>query len=703
MKQVLQDLKTGETLVAEVPCPHLPRGHVLVRSTRSLISTGTERMLVDFGKAGWIDKARQQPDKVRQVLDKIRTDGLLPTLEAVRNKLEQPMPMGYSNVGCVVAVGAGVENFAPGDRVVSNGRHAEMIAVPVNLCAKVPAGVSDEEAAFTVLGAIALQGIRLANPALGENVTVIGLGLIGLLAVQLLRAQGCRVLGTDFDPAKLALAARYGAEVVDLSTGADPVAVAQRFSRGRGMDAVLITAATDSNEPVRQAALMSRKRGRIVLVGVAGLELSRADFYEKELTFQVSCSYGPGRYDPNYEEKGNDYPVGFVRWTEQRNFEALLDMLADRRIDVSELVSHRFAIADAPRAYEVVTGEAPSLGILLEYPADGTPAVAAAARTVELTAKTTGDARGAVVGFIGAGNYASAKLIPAFARAGAKLHTIASGAGVSGWQAGRKYGFERVTTDMTEILRDPQISAAVIATRHDAHAAQVLAAREHGKHVFVEKPLCLTFDELARIEAAWAGEAPRLMVGFNRRFAPHVVRMAELLAGAPGPKSFVFTANAGAIPAGHWTQDPAVGGGRIVGEACHFIDLLRFLAGAPIVAHSSVALDDTTRDTVTITLRFADGSIGAIHYFANGNKGFPKERLDVFASGRSLHLDNFRRLAGHGFAGFRRMTLWSQDKGQDACARAFVDSIARGGAAPIPVAEIFEVSRVSIEIARDLG
>ncbi len=697
MKQILQDLRSGATVVADVPCPQVPRGHVLVRSTRSLISIGTERMLVDFGKAGWIDKMRQQPDKVRAVLEKVKTDGLGPTLEAVRNKLDQPMVMGYSNVGRVVAVGAGVDSFAPGDRVVSNGRHAEVVSVPVNLCARIPDAVDDEQAAFTVVGAIALQGVRLAAPTLGESVVVLGLGLIGLLTVQLLRAQGCRVLSADFDPAKLAMARSYGSETVDLAAGADPVIAAANFSRGRGVDAVLITAATDSNEPVRQAAQMSRKRGRIVLVGVAGLELSRADFYEKELTFQVSCSYGPGRYDPNYEEKGQDYPLGFVRWTEQRNFEAVLDMMASGRVAASSLITHRFAVTEAPRAYEVVGGAEPALGIVLTYPADSGDAPLA--RTVDLPATARSEKSTAVVAFVGAGNYASAKLIPAFRDAGARLRTIASGAGVTAWHSGKKFGFERATSDVAEIFADPQVSAVVIATRHDAHASQVIAAAQGGKNVFVEKPLCLTLPELEDITRVLEQSGRRLMVGFNRRFAPQVVRMSELLKGVSGPKSFVFTANAGAIPAQHWTQDPQVGGGRIVGEACHFIDLLRFLADAPIASHSVSWLDTPTRDTATITLNFADGSIGAIHYFANGNKGFPKERLDVFAAGRSLHLDNFRKLQGYGWPRFSRLNLWRQDKGQAACAAAFVRAIERGEPSPIPLAQVLEVSRVSIEVA----
>ncbi|MFO0472515.1 MAG: bi-domain-containing oxidoreductase [Pseudomonadota bacterium] len=702
MKQILQSLKTGTVELADVPCPAPGRGQILIQTAMTLVSAGTERMLVDFGKAGWLDKARQQPDKVRMVLEKVRTDGLMPTLEAVRNKLDQPVALGYCNVGTVIAVGPGVESFSVGDRVASNGKHAERVVVPVNLCARVPDGVSDESAAFTVLGSIALQGIRLVGPTLGECVVVTGLGLIGLMTVQLLRAHGCRVLGLDYDPAKLELARRFGAETVDLRAGADPVSAATAFSRGRGVDAVIITAATRSSEPVHQAALMCRKRGRIVLVGMTGLELSRADFYEKELIFQVSCSYGPGRYDPNYEDRGQDYPVGFVRWTEQRNFEAVLDMLAGGAIDAAPLVSHRFGIEACERAYEVVGGAEPSLGILLHYPDAGS--ARAGERTVALpppaTPRAVAAGRGAMVGVIGAGNYAGAVLVPAFAATGARLRTIASAGGVSGLHAGRRNGFEQATTDVDALLADAEIDTVVVSTRHDTHARYVLQAAAAGKHVFVEKPLCLTLDELARIgEAAGGPTAPLLMVGLNRRFAPQVARMRELLASAPGPKALVMTVNAGAIPASHWTQDPVVGGGRLIGEACHFIDLLRFLCGAPIVQAEVAAMDDATLDTFTLTLNFADGSLGTVHYFANGSKAFPKERVEVFAAGRVLQLDNFRRLTGFGWPGFKSMNLWRQDKGQRACALAFVEAVRAGGPAPIPLDELLEVARVSIELA----
>ena len=702
MKQILQHLTTGATEVADVPCPSVSSGQLLIRTTQTLISAGTERMLVDFGKASLFGKARQQPDKVRQVFAKIGTDGLIPTINAVANKLDQPLPLGYCNVGRVVALGKGVSGFAVNDRVASNGRHAEVVSAPAILCAHIPESVSDEDASFTVIGAIALQGVRLIQPTLGEAVVVTGMGLIGLLTVQLLRAHGCRVLGIDFNSSNLELAKQFGVEIVDLSLGQDPIAAAEKFSRGRGMDAVIVTAATKSNEPMHQAALMCRKRGRIVLVGVTGLELSRDDFFKKELTFQVSCSYGPGRYDPNYEEKGQDYPVGFVRWTEQRNLEAVLDMMSDGRLNVKPLISHRFSIANAQAAYELVGGSDPSLGIILEYPDSAMrPLVDILNRTVSLTKIGSGLA---TVAFIGAGNYSTAVLIPAFKAAGARLKTIASASGVTGLHAGRKYGFEATTTDTESIFADPDINAVVITTRHDNHADLVCKALRAGKNVFVEKPLALKTHELSTIEQAYAdacstGRAPILMVGFNRRFAPQIVKMKSLLIGANGPKAFVMTVNAGAIPADHWTQDRETGGGRIIGEGCHFIDLLRFLAGSHITSCTRSTMSSTSSDTVTVHLEFADGSIGSVHYFSNGTKSFPKERVEVFAAGRVLQLSNFRKLRGFGWPGFSKMNLWNQDKGQKACAKAFVNAISHGMQSPIPIAEIMEIAKTSIEAA----
>lgn len=705
MKQILQNLKTGETEVCELPCPALPSQGYLIRTNRTLISAGTERMLVEFGKAGLIDKARQQPDKVKQVLQKMGTDGIGPTLEAVRNKLDQPLPLGYSNVGRILKRGDGATALQPGDRVVSNGHHAQMVAVPENLCAKIPDGVSDDDAAFTVLGAIALQGIRLVAPTLGETVMVSGLGLIGLLTVQLLRANGCRVIGSDFDPVRLKLARRFGADTVDLGAGADPVRAGLNATNGVGVDAAIITASTKSSDPITQAAQMSRKRGRIVLVGVTGLSLCRADFYEKELTFQVSCSYGPGRYDQNYERNGMEYPIGFVRWTEQRNFQAVLGLMADGKLDLKPLISHRFSITDASKAYEIVGSSDPSLGVLLDYPqpADisddevqkrsfALPSIQPSHRDGPL---------GLSVGFIGSGNYAGSVLIPAFKKAGARLTSIASATGVSGFHAGRKHGFARTTTDPSELIADQDIGSVVIATRHDSHAELVTKALAAGKHVFVEKPLALTENQLISIidcyhEMAKTPAAPQLMVGFNRRFAPQVQKIETLLKGAPGPKAMVMTVNAGHIPMDHWTQDATVGGGGIIGEGCHFIDLLRHLAGHPIERCDATRMASDTGDTVTLSLLFQDGTIGTVHYFANGHNSIAKERLEIFASGRVLQLNNFRKLTGTGWNNFTKQNLPRQDKGQGACVQAFLKAT-QGGAAPIPFDQLVEVARVTIK------
>jgi predicted dehydrogenase/threonine dehydrogenase-like Zn-dependent dehydrogenase len=708
MKQILQNLGTGETILAEVPSPACRQGNVLIRTSTSLLSVGTERMLIDFGKAGWIDKARKQPDKVKQVIDKIKTDGLFATFETVKAKLDQPIPLGYCNAGRVIesrVEGADTIAFEPGDRVVSNGAHAEIVCVPKNLCATIPGVVTDEEAAFTVVGAIALQGIRLLHPTLGESITVTGLGLIGLIAVQLLRANGCRVLGIDFDPAKCALAEQFGAETVVLSKGEDPVQRAMTFSRGRGMDGVLITASTQSSDPVRQGAVMCRKRGRIVLVGVTGLELSRADFYEKEISFQVSCSYGPGRYDDEYEQKGRDYPVGFVRWTEQRNFEAVLDLIANRQIDLRPLISHRFGIDDALQGYSLVA-QGKGLGLLLQYPASGATLPAEAVQsTIKLRPAAATQSLRPNIGLVGAGNFTGLVLLPHLVKTGARLKTIVSAGGVTGTHFGRKFGFELSSTDVDAVFGDAEIDTVMITTRHNSHAAFVLRALNAGKHVYVEKPLCLTRAELHEITQAvdcskLENTGPILMVGFNRRFAPQVARMKSLLNAVSEPKTLVMTVNAGAIPVNHWTQDPAVGGGRIIGEACHYIDLLRFLVGSNI--HSVVASQIDTKeaggvadDKMTITLSFSDGSLGTIHYFANGHKAFPKERLEVFCAGRVLQLDNFRRLQGYGWPGFNKMNLWRQDKGHSAEIAAFIAAAANQTGSPIPFHEIVEVTEAT--------
>ncbi len=700
MKQLLQSMKTGVTEIIEVPCPQTKTGHVLIATRQSLISSGTEKMLVNFGKASLFEKTRQQPEKARMVLNKIATDGLLTTLDAVRDKLNQLIPMGYCNVGTVMDTGKDT-GFTIGERVLSNGSHAEVVCVPKNLCCKIPDNVSDDAAAFTVLGAIALQGIRLAQPTLGENFVVIGLGLIGLLTVQLLRAQGCRVMGIDFDAKKIELAKQYGAEtVVNLSQGEDPIAIAQTFSQQNGVDGVMITAATVSNEPMHQAAQMSRKRGRIVLIGVTGLQLIRDDFYKKELSFQVSCSYGPGRYDPQYEEQGHDYPIGFVRWTEQRNFETFLNLLANKKIEVESLISHRFAFSQAQEAYTVLSDNKDTLGILLRYEEVNHLSPQLKTKTIQLNPTVT-QYSSVCIGLIGAGNYATRILMPAFKSTNATLKIIASNGGVSGALTGRRFRFEKATTDVNTIFADSQINTVVIATHHNSHANFVCDALNANKHVFVEKPLCLTFQELDTLTELFANKTSQLlMVGFNRRFAPHIQKIKKLLNGIHEPKSFIMTVNAGDIPSEHWTQNNQIGGGRIIGEVCHFIDLLRYLAAAPISDyHVTKIRHDIKDDKVTITLSFEDDSFGIIHYLANGHKSFPKERLEIFTAGKILQLDNFRKLRGFGWSTFKSMNLWRQDKGQETCIQTFVNAIIHGLPSPIPINELIEVSRVTMEIA----
>lgn len=705
MRQILQDLSSGSTYLIDAPTPVASDSDLLIKTTRSLISSGTERMLVDFARASLLQKARQQPERIRMVIDKAKTDGIVNTIDAVRSKLNQPIPLGYCNVGIVQATGARVKAFKAGDRVVSNGPHADTVTVPQNLCARIPDGVDDESAAFAVVGAIGLQGMRLANPTLGECFVVTGVGLIGLLTVQLLRASGCRVLAIDFDADKLAMARSFGADICNLGAGEDPLGACLTFSDGRGADGVIITASTPSNDPVSQAARMCRTRGRIVLVGVTGLQLNRADFYEKELSFQVSCSYGPGRYDRAYEN-GSDYPLGFVRWTSQRNFEAVLDMMARRQIDVQTLISHRIPFEDAPKAYDLLSSDKSSLGLVLTYDNFAPPATSE--RTVRLGTANAPDPARPVVAFIGAGNYASRVLIPAFRKAGAQLQTIVTAHGTSGVIHGKAGGFAQASTDVDAMLADASVNTVAVVTRHDSHADLVARSLKAGKHVFAEKPLALTLPELEDVKQAYDATAQRLlMIGFNRRFAPHVRKMKQLLDTQHEPKMFIMTVNAGSIPLSHWTQDALVGGGRIVGEACHMVDLLRHLAGSPITSVQARRMGDNPAvavvdDKATITLGFADGSVGTVHYFANGAPSFPKERIEAFCAGRILVLDNYRQLQGYGWPGFGKMRSWRQDKGQMACAAAFLAAIEHGKPAPIPPEEIFEVSRVTIEAAEQL-
>lgn len=708
MRQVLQSLKTGEIEVVTAPAPVIRPRHVLIETRRTLISAGTERMLLEFGKGNLIEKALQQPDKVKQTLQKVKTDGLSATVEAVRSKLDAPIALGYCNAGIVREVGSDVSHVKPGDRVASNGPHAELVVISRNLVAKIPDNVADDHAAFTPLASIALQGCRLAQPALGETYCVMGLGLVGLLAVQLLRSHGCRVIGSDFSKARLDLAKSWGAETVDLSANQDPVSAAMALTGGNGVDGVLVAASTKSNDPISQAAQMCRKRGKIVLVGVTGLALSREDFYEKELSFQVSCSYGPGRYDSGYEERGEDYPFGFVRWTEQRNFEAILTELSEHRLDLAPLISTTVDIADAGTAYNRLSEKSgDDLGLLISYPENAQDKFAtdvSLSGNIRASKPSSG-----TVALIGAGGFGGRVTAPGLKAAGATLKTIVSRGGTNSVIEGRKAGFKKASTDIDATLADPDIDTIVIATRHDSHAHLTQQALRAGKHVFVEKPLALTEADVDATEQAFnqaseKGTQPHLMIGFNRRFSPFSIRMKELLDSVREPKCLVALINAGAIPADHWTQDPVQGGGRIIGEACHFIDLARYFVGAPITAVQSTQITRPTSDGImddkaTITLSFEDGSTATVHYFANGPKDLVKERYEAFAGGKFLRLDNFKRLEALGWQKGASMK-GRQDKGHEAALQAFIGAIKNGTPTPIAPSEAFEVSRWSIKAAR---
>ena len=704
MKQVLQRLDDGRTFLLDVPVPAASGVKVVIRTQASLISAGTERMLVEFGRGNLLDKARAQPDRVKDVLSKVRTDGLLATLDAVQSKLATPIPLGYCNAGVVNEVGSQVTRFRAGDRVVSNGPHAECVVVPHTLVAKIPDNVSLECAAFTPIAAIGLQGIRLAQPTLGETIVVYGLGLIGLLCVQLLRANGCNVIGIDRSAARLSLGERFGARVLDGSR-VDVVEQVTTLTDGRGADAVLLTLASESEEPIRDAARMSRKRGRLVLVGVTGLNLTRDEFFKKELTFQVSCSYGPGRYDPQYEERGVDYPAGYVRWTEQRNFEAVLGAMSSGQLDPSPLITHRFDLADAARAYELITSDAPSIGVVLRYPDGGaTNGNGVHPRRIDRTVSSASRPTGTTAAVIGAGNFATRVLLPILKQRNVRLRTIASAGGPSGAIAGAAFDAERITADVDDIVADSSIETVFVLTRHDSHASLVLRALEAGKHVFVEKPLALSEEDLDRIERVARDTDRLLMVGFNRRFAPFSREVASHLAARSGPVALNITVNAGAIPRDHWTQNADVGGGRIVGEACHFIDLARALVGQPIAGvHATPAATrggEFVDDIASLSINFADGSIASIFYAANGAKSYPKERVECFFDGRTLVIDNWRRLRRFNVRGPMFELGKRQDKGHAAEIDAWLSAVQRGGPPPIPLDELIEVSRWSIRAGR---
>jgi predicted dehydrogenase/threonine dehydrogenase-like Zn-dependent dehydrogenase len=704
MKQIIQDLKSGDTILEDVPIPRVGSGKVLIKTHRTLVSLGTEKMLVSFGQANLLDKARSQPEKVKQVLDKMKTDGIQPTLETVFRKLGTPLPLGYSQAGEVLAVGNGVTEFKPGDRVVSNGHHAEYVAVPKNLVAKIPEEVSYEEASFTVVGAIGLQGIRLAQPTLGETVAVIGLGLIGLITCQLLKANGCKVVGYDLDEDKLKRAEGFGITAVNSGIH-DPVRFIEEFTGQIGADAVIITASTQSNEVIKQSANMSRKRGRIVLVGVIGLNLDRSDFYEKELTFQVSCSYGPGRYDDEYEQYGIDYPLPFVRWTEKRNFEAVLEAIRNRSLDVKSLITERVKLKDYLEIYgDMGSGE--SIASILEYPTANSQQPTTSAQTVSIPNAKYKPSKGTMA-IIGAGNFTQATLMPAIKKTNADIKYIVSSGGLSSTTLAKKYKIPNSSTDLSSVLEDEDVDGVLITTQHNQHAGMTVQALKAGKQVFVEKPLALKQEELDEIISAVEETGNTVTVGFNRRFSPHAEKMKSLIGDRPGPMNVIATMNAGHIPPEVWVHDLEAGGGRIVGEACHYVDLITYLAGSKVVEVSMRAMGidpEEITDNASIHLKYENGSLGVINYFANGHKSYSKERLELYYQGKNLVLDNFRRLDGYGFKkGFGTKILKTkQDKGHNKQFELLTRRWKEGGESLIPFDEIVNTTKATFAAIESL-
>lgn len=704
MKQVLQHVRSGKLELAEVPEPAPRSSGVVVRNAASLISAGTEKMIIDFAGKSLLGKARERPDLVRQVVDKVRKDGLGPTMQTVMSRLDQPMALGYSCAGVVESAGRGAPEFQPGDRVACAGMgyasHAAAVFVPRNLTVAIPDGVSFEDASYVTLGAIALQGVRVAGPRLGETVAVIGLGLLGQLTVQILRAAGCRVVGIDLDPSKVALARELGAELALLRSD-DVHGALEAFTGGVGADSVIVTAAADSNDPIELAGELCRDRGIVSMVGAVRMDVPRKVYYDKELELRLSRSYGPGRYDPEYEEGGRDYPIGYVRWTERRNMQEFLRLVSTGQVTPSRLTSHRFDLGEAERAYAIVTGEdkQPFLGVILTYPQNAP----AGGRTVQL--RPAAPRSGKIgLGVIGAGNFAKAVLLPRIARAGVEMVGVATATGASAKTTGDKFGFGYATTDMDRLLSDPAVHAVVIATRHGTHAGMAARALRAGKAVFVEKPLALDEEGLQEVLAAQRETGGVLAVGFNRRFSPLIEQMKQ--AFAPGaPLAMTYRVNAGPIPAGSWIHDPEQGGGRIIGEVCHFVDLVQHVAGDEVVevfAINAGGYASGLHDVVTVSLRMRGGSIASINYFSSGDKSYPKERLEVFGGGAIAVLDDFRELTLSRDGKRRSVKKLSQDKGFDEEIAAFVAAVKSGSTHPIPLASLIATTRATFAMEESL-
>ena len=695
MHQLTQSLKDGAMEILEVPFPALPAGGVLVRNHYSVISAGTEGKTVKDARLGYLAKARARQKEVKQVLNAVKTSGLRTTYNMVMNKLEAPSALGYSCAGEVIAVGPDVAGFAVGDRVACAGSgavHAEVVAVPKNLCVKVPDGVDLRHAAFATIAAIALQGVRQAEVGLGGHCVVIGLGLVGLLTVQLLEAAGVQVTGIDLDPAQVARARDLGAALALAREAPGLEAAISDFTRGVGADAVIITAGTSSLDPIELAGRLCRKKGHVVVVGGVPTGFSREHYYRKELDLRMSCSYGPGRYDPTYEEHGIDYPIGYVRWTENRNMQAFLDLLATGKLDVSPLITHTFPLVQAPDAYRIILERSePFAGMLIAYDT-GRPL----ADRVDVSSRPVSPAKGRI-GLIGAGSFAQNVLLPALKGQG-DFMGVATARPNNARYVADKYGFEYCTGQAGEVLGDDRIDTIFVLTRHDLHGPCVLEALRQGKHVFVEKPLCLRPEEVDEIAAAYREREVHLMVGFNRRFAPQVQQIRDFLP-AGVPKAITYRINAGIVPPDHWVHDPAVGGGRVLGEACHFLDLAMYLAGAPITTVAATAMADPHHlaDTVVVNLGFANGSTAAVSYFSNGNKAVSKERLEVFAGGHVAVLDDFRVLTLYGDRGKKEKTA-KQDKGHAREVAAFMRAIREGGPTPIAFEEILCTTRATFAV-----
>src|SRR5215217_7680413 len=709
MKQVLQNRKTGRPFVGEVPVPALQRGRVLVRTVASLISAGTERAAVELVSKGLVQEARQRPDLVKAVVAKVKNEGILNTFASVRDKMAASQALGYSAAGLVSAVAEDVSEFQIGDRVACAGvgfaSHAEVLSVPRNLCVHLPESVSFESGAYGTLGAIALQGVRLAEPTLGESIVVIGLGLVGQLTVQLLKANGCRVFGLDLDESRVGLALELGADKAIVSNDAAAKEI-ETWTRGYGADAVLITAATDSNQPIELAARVSRLKGRVIVVGMTGMDIPRAPFFSRELKLIISMSYGPGRYDPEYEERGHDYPLPYVRWTEKRNIEGFLELIAEKRLNVERLTTHRFPIAEADRAYQLISGELrePNLGVVLNYDPG-----AEVLRRVSLGSgsQPRKSEKSVGLGVIGAGGYVPAMLLPHFKTERVEFRSIATASGISAHDVGKRFGFAYGVSSAEEVLDDKEVNLVVIGTRNATHAELARGALGRNKHVFVEKPLALNDEQLESVLEAAGSSSAKLMVGFNRRFSPLAQRAKEFFHNCDTPLSIVYRVNAGRIPKEHWMQNAEEGGGRIVGEVCHFIDLMQYLTGAPPVyvfaesirANSSKIVD---ADSVFITLRFADGSNGSVAYLAEGDKGLAKERVEVFGAGRTFVLDDFRRATLYKDGREEQVALKAQDKGQQEQVRAVCASVLQGGAAPISLEDLAATSRATFRVLDSL-